>query len=150
MYVTKLGFPATTMKCSGYKCKCTEFQGTHKAKICKGCNHSRDSHYSPGSDSSGSNRNDGDDTDDDENDDDTDGNTARPSTGIKNKMTVSSLVADLVQGGEYSKADTDAAKREAKAGLMRRQVGSSFSDCHHKSKLIAPLSMVQNGTRGEC
>ena len=131
------------MKCSKRKCKCTEFQGTHKAKMCKGCHHSRDSHYSPGSDDSGSNRNDDSNTndDDDENGNDTDGDTAHPSSSTKNKMTVSSLIDDLVRGGEYSKVDVDAAKREAKTGLMRRQVGSLFPGSWPRN-LIALLSMV--------
>ena len=122
--------PATTMKCSGsYKCKCTEFQGARKAKRCTDCRHDRNSHYDPGSNDSGSDHNsdhNSDSSNDNDSNDDTESNTARPSTGRKNKTIVSSLVADLLQSGEYSNVDIDAAKSEAKAGLTRRQVGPTI------------------------
>ena len=125
----------TTTSCSGHKCRCLKFQGTQKTKTCKGCHHGRDWHYNLDSEVDDDNKGYDDDDDDDENDDDDDddddsnddngnGKTTRSSMRTKNKRTVSSLMADLVEGGEYSGADVDAANREAKAGLMRQQVGS--------------------------
>jgi hypothetical protein len=120
------------MKCSGSrgKCKCTEFQGTaRKPGHCEGCRHDRDSHYDSSDDSGGDSDDDDPDNtsddgeDEDNGDEDNEDDTTQPSTA-KNKMAVSSLVANLIQDGEYSNTDVDTAKREAKAGLRRQQVCS--------------------------
>ena len=122
------------MSCSGHKCSCAKFQGGHQVKTCRGCSHGRNWHYD--SDSlDGGDDNDNSDEEDSKDDDEedyggggTNGRPNQPSTGMKNKRIVSSLAADLVQGGEYSEVDVGAAKREANAGLTRRQVGPTFSE----------------------
>ena len=127
------------MRCSGgSKCNCTLFKGGRRTKRCKSCHHGQGSHYEPsrnesgddndGNDSDGtsgvSDSNDSNDDDDDIDDGDGDKGDKLPLTRTRNKMTVSSLVADLINGGEHSRAEVESAKSEAKAGLTRRQVGS--------------------------
>ena len=124
--------PMTTTKCSGSpKCNCTEFQGTRKAKRCEGCRHGRDSHYDLHSDDDADDSSDEGASDGAGDSDNSDNNAIPPSAGsTKNKMTVSSLVEDLIGSGGYPKVDVDIASREAKAGLTRQRVGSAFAGSH--------------------
>lgn len=125
------------MRCSGgSKCDCTLFQGGRQAKKCKSCRHDRGSHYNNGNERSDDDDDDDDsnnanDTNDDDSSDGDDGdsndNAKQPSTSTKNRMTVSSLVANLINDGEHSRAEVENAKREAKAGLTRQQVSLTFT-----------------------
>jgi hypothetical protein len=133
------GILKTTMRCSGgSKCNCTQFNGRHPTKRCKTCHHGRGSHYEPNDNDSSSGKHssfsdstgdveDSNDNSNDNNSNDDNGNGndngKLASTRTKNKMTVSSLVADLLNG-EHSKAEVEDAKSEARAGLTRQQVGS--------------------------
>lgn len=121
------------MRCSGSsKCNCTLFQGRPRTKKCKYCRHDRGSHYEPSNDNddsdedNGGNSND-DSEDDSDNNDDSDG-AKQPSTSMKNKMTVSSLVANIIGSSKPSWAEVENAKREANAGLTRRQVGPTSTE----------------------
>jgi len=122
------------MRCSGgSKCNCALFQGGHRAKRCKSCHHDRGSHYEPGSDDDDDDDDDddessGNDRDDKDGDDNDNGNAKQPSIRMKNKMTVSSLVANLINDGERSRVEVENAEREAKAGLTRRQVGFMLTE----------------------
>lgn len=115
------------MRCSGSpKCNCTLFQGGRRAKRCKTCRHDQKSHYEPNEDDNSS----GDDSsssNDIDNADNNNNNTKRPSTSTTNKMTVSSLVADLINSGEHLRTNVENATREAKAGLTKRQVSSMLT-----------------------
>ena len=113
------------MRCSGgsSKCACTLFHGGRRAKICKSCQHHEASHYEPGdSDSSSGDHSDSDDTTGHNSNSNDDKGTKQASSYKKNKMTVSSLVTDLLNTGESSKAEVENARREAKAGLTKKQV----------------------------
>lgn len=125
----------TTMRCSGgSKCNCTLFQGGRRATRCQSCRHNRESHYESSNDNDSSDDhsgcgNDTNGTDDgDDNEDDNDSDTERPSASKKNKITVSSLLADLTGSGEHPRVEVENAEREAKAGLTRRQVGLIFNE----------------------
>jgi len=113
--------------CSGHKCGCAKFQlGARKPETCGCCHHRRNWHYDSDTGLDSEDDHTSGDSDDDDDDDSAGRRTTRPSTSTKNKRTVSSLAADLVEGGEYSGVDVDVAKGEAKAGLMKQQVGSNF------------------------
>lgn len=124
------------MRCSGSpKCNCTLFQGKSRAKRCKSCHHDRGSHYEANSDhdtsDDGDNSSDHGDSDNHTNDDSNDNSDSdtvkQQSTSVKNKMTVSSLLADLIDNGESSRVEVENARREAKAGLTRQKVGSTLT-----------------------
>lgn len=55
--------------------------------------------------------------------DDDDGHTRKLSSNARNKKTVSSLISDLIKGGEYTGGEVRSAQNEAKAGLTKRHVG---------------------------
>lgn len=122
-------FSQTTMRCSGSsKCDCTLFNGGPRAKRCRSCSHNRGSHYEPRDDdsSSGDHNDSSNDTNDDDDTDENDNDHKPPLAVMKNKMTVSSLVADLINSGEHSRVEVGNAQREARAGLTKRQVCSIF------------------------
>jgi hypothetical protein len=146
------GLLKTTMRCSGgSKCDCTLFIGGHCVKRCKNCSHDRNSHYEPHndcgsssdcsgsenitSDTNGNSNTDNDDSGSDDSDDGSDGGgeSKLQSTRMKNRMTVDSLVADLINGGEHSKVEVENAKKEAKAGLTRQQVSLMFARLQRRS-----------------
>lgn len=135
------GLLKTTMRCSGSpKCDCTLFRGDGRAKRCKSCRHDQGSHYETSSDddsgdgdSGSSHDNSSNDTNLDTSDDNDDSESSsdtvrRPSASMKNKATVSSLVADLLNDGKSSRTEVEDAKREAKAGLMKKKVCSMFAE----------------------
>lgn len=95
-------------------------------KKCRSCHHDWGSHYKPGSGDSGSSSH-GDSGGDAGDTNSSDNNSGQLPTSLKNKMTVSSLVADLINGGDCSMAEVKNAKNEAKAGLTRKQVCSTFT-----------------------
>ena len=70
------------------------------------------------------------DNDDDDNSGDdivvhpTGGNGTKRQPKTKNKTRVSALIAELIQGGEYTNRQVEGAKNEANAGLTKRRVGS--------------------------
>ena len=115
-----------TMRCSGAssgKCTCTLFRGGRQAKICKSCHHHRTSHYElSDSDSTSGDHSDSDNNTGYDSDSNNDNRTKQESGHRKNKMTVSSLVTDLLNTGESSQAEVKNARREAKAGLTKKQV----------------------------
>ena len=78
---------------------------------CKNCSHSSDDHHSSSDDSSSK----------DGNGDDSHAGKPPPNTG--NKQIVSSLISDLIGGGEYTGGEVEHAHNEARAGLMKRHVG---------------------------
>jgi len=78
---------------------------------CKNCSHSSDDHHSSSDNSSG----------EDSNSDDS--HAGKPPLNTKNKQIVSSLISDLIEGGEYTGGEVEHAQNEARAGLMKRHVG---------------------------
>ena len=113
------------MQCLGgsSKCVCTLFYGGHQAKICKSCQHHEASHYEPGdSNSSSGNHSNSDNTAGHNSNSNDNKGTKQASSYKKNKMTVSSLITNLLNTGESSKAEVENARREAKASLTKKQV----------------------------
>ena len=141
------------MKCSGsYNCDCTSFHPKKSSSRCKACSHHKDHHHRSGSRDDDDSNDNGDnnsnnDSDDDSNDngDDNNGNSnnddnnnsdddivVHPTGGngrkrqpkTKNKTRVSALIAELIQGGEYTNRQVEGAKNEVNIGLTKRCVGS--------------------------
>jgi len=109
------------MVCSGgHNCKCTGFHVKKSSRKCKACSHPLDDHDESSDDNSskGSNSDGGDDS----NDDSGHGHGGKLPSSTKNKRTVSALIANLIDGGEYTGTEVKNAKDKAKAGLMRKRV----------------------------
>jgi len=113
------GPPTTVMRCSGSRnCVCTGFQSRKSSTKCRACSHLQANHESSGDDSSNDS-----DTDLDDNNDSSCG---KLSASTKNKKTVSALLTNLIEGGDYTSKEVEGAKNEAKAGLTRKRVGRFF------------------------
>jgi len=115
MLTAELQSSQTTMRCSGSRnCNCTNFQRKKRSTQCKSCSHDRDDHATSS---------DSDDSRDDTGNSD-DGRAGKlPPSNAKNTQTVSSLISDLIQGGEYAAGKFEHARDEARAGLMKKRVG---------------------------
>jgi hypothetical protein len=109
--------PTSTMRCSGSRnCGCTIFKRTKSSEWCKNCSHHNNNHTSSDSDSEDSaSNNDGD-------DDDGHNDTGKLPSNARSKKNVSSLISDLIRGGEYAGGEVRSAQNEAKAGLTKKHV----------------------------
>ena len=126
------GPPTTLMRCSGSRnCDCTGFQPRKSSAKCRACSHVQGHHHeSSGDDSSNDS-----DSDLDDNNDSGFGHGGKLSAGTKNKKTVSALLTNLIEGGNYTGVEVEDAKNEAKAGLTRKRVGTfsrlKLARAHH-------------------
>lgn len=77
---------------------------------CKNCFHSSDDHHSSSDDSSEDGNSDA-------------SHAGKPPPNTRNKRIVSSLISDLIGGGEYTGGEVEHAQNEARAGLMKKHVG---------------------------
>lgn len=120
--------PTTAMWCSGGKnCSCTNFRLKNGSAKCRACSHPVDQHHDSDDNSAGDDSNSDSGSDEDgDGDDDEDGSGCghggNPLTSKKNEKTVSALLANLVESGEYTSMDVENAKKEAKAGLTKKHV----------------------------
>ena len=106
MLAAELQSSQTTMRCSGSRhCSCTEFRHKKSSPQCKNCSHGPDDHISL--------------SDSDDGSDDSDSHTDKSPLTTKNKQTVSSLVSDILGGGEYTERGFKHAQSEVRAGLMK-------------------------------
>ena len=134
------------MRCSGgHNCNCTNFRRRKSSARCKNCFHDADNHISSSNDDSseGAGSDDGD-----------DGHTGKLPLNTRNKQTVTSLISDLLDGGEYTGGQFEHARNEARAGLMKRHVGHptrsrSTIQTHHTmtQHQMKPMPRQSSGTK---
>ena len=124
MLAAELQSSQTTMRCSGSRhCSCTKFRRKKSSPQCKNCSHGPDDHISS--------------SDSDDGSDDSDSHTDKSPPTTKNKQTVSSLVSDILGGGEYTERGFKHAQSEARAGLTKRHVGQLA-----RSHLVIPTYCI--------
>ena len=105
--------PSTFCSFGERNCDCTSFQPRKSSAKCKTCSHlQRDHQESSGNDSSA----------DSNSDSDSDDNVA---SGCD--KTVSALLTNLLEDGNYTGVEVESARNEAKAGLTKKRV-SRFLD----------------------